>query len=163
MKSITDGDCFIQNIIPSGPYEKESLNNEIKRNIFDEGHFTEANYPLTIKRNFSTLGFIIEILPLGPIISFMFDDNIIDSLGFNARTLYEEYTLSTNPVDILSFDKNFLGTDIAQGMTFKEERSGIIYNWTMTVNPGYKYVELFAGYISWYMMDSKDIFSSTNF
>ena len=27
-------------------YEIESLNNEFKRILVDEGHFTEANYPL---------------------------------------------------------------------------------------------------------------------
>ena len=33
----------------------------------------------------------------------------------------------------------------------------------MTVNPGYKYVEWFAGGITWYMMQSKDILSSICF
>ena len=44
----------------------------------------------------------------------MFDDSIKDLLGFHAITLYEEYNLSTNPVDNLSFDKIFLECDIAQ-------------------------------------------------
>ena len=67
----------------------------------------------------------------------MFDDSIRNLLGFNARTLYEEYTPSNNPVDILSFDNIFLETDLAQGMIFKGKRSGIIHNWTMTVDPGH--------------------------
>ena len=33
----------------------------------------------------------------------------------------------------------------------------------MTVDPGYKYVERFAGGITWYMMESKDILSSICF
>ena len=103
-KTITNEEGFIQITIPPGAYEIESLNKEIKRIIIDEGYYTEANYPFTIKPNFSTLGTIIEISPQGPIISFMFDDSISDLLGFNARTLYEEYTPSINPVDILSFD-----------------------------------------------------------
>ena len=44
----------------------------------------------------------------------MFDDSIRDLLGFNARTLYEEYTPSKNPVDILSFNRIFIETDIAK-------------------------------------------------
>ena len=48
-------------------------------------------------------------------------------------------------------------------MIFRGERSGVIHNFTMTVNPGYKYVERFAGEISWYMMESKDIISSICF
>ena len=162
-KTISDDDGFIKITIPPGAYEIESLKKEIKRIIIDEEHYTEANYPFTIKPNFSTLGSIIEISPQGPIISFMFDDSIKDLLGFNARTLYEEYTPSDNPVDILSFDNIFLECNIAQGMIFKGKRSGIIHNFTMDVDPGYKYIEKFPGGVQWYMMESKDIISGICF
>ena len=49
----------------------------------------------------------------------MFDDSIRDLLGFNARTIFEEYILSPNPVDILSFDIIFIQTDKARGMILK--------------------------------------------
>ena len=71
--------------------------------------------------------------------------------------------MSDNPVDILSFDNIFLETDIAQGRIFKGKRSGIIHNFSMTVDPGYKYVETFRGGIQWYLMESKDIISSICF
>ena len=87
MKSISDEDGCKQIQIPNGAYEHENLNNEIKRIIIDEEHYTETNYPFTIEPNFSTLGSIIEISPQGLIISFMFDDSMRDLLGFNARTL----------------------------------------------------------------------------
>ena len=77
--------------------------------------------------------------------------------------MYEEYNLSTNAVDILSFDNKFLERDIAQGMIFKGRKSNIIHNWTMTVDLGYKYVEKISGGISWYMMQSKDTISSICF
>ena len=48
-------------------------------------------------------------------------------------------------------------------MIFKGKRSGIIHNFTMTVNPGYNYVEKFSVGITWYMMESKDIISSIFF
>ena len=159
-KTITDEDGFVQIVIPQGSYEIESLNNEIKRIIIDERHYTEANYPFIIKPNFSALGSIIEISPQGPIINFMFDDSIRDVLGFNARTIYEEYNRSPNPVDILSFDNIFLECDIAQGMIFKGRKSNILHIWTMTIDPVYKYVEKISGGSSWYMMQSKDIISS---
>ena len=162
-KTITNEDGFITITIPPGAYEIKSLNNEIKRIIIDEGHYTESNYQFTIKPNFSTLGSIIEISPQGPIFSFMFDDSIRDLLGFNARTLYEEYTLSNNPVDILSFDNIFIETDIAKGMIFKGKPTGIIMNFTMDVDPAYKYIEKFHGGVQWYMMESKDIISSICF
>ena len=162
-KKISDDDGIIKITIPSGAYEIESLNNEIKRNIIDEEHYTEATYPSTIEPNFSILGSIIEISPQGPIISFMFDDNIKDLLGFNSRTLYEENTLSNNPVDILSFDIVFIECNTARGMIFKGKRSGMIHNFTMDVDPGYKFIQKFHGGVHWYTLESKDIISKICF
>ena len=90
MKSNTDKDGFIQITIPPGAYEIEAIDKKLKRIIIGQDHFTEAYYPFKIKPNYSNLGSIIEISPQGPIISFMFSDNIRDLLGFNARTLYEK-------------------------------------------------------------------------
>ena len=162
-KSISDKDGFVQITIGPGVYELESLNNEIKRIIVDEEHYTEANYPFTIKPNFSTLGFIIEISTQGPVITFVPDDSIRDLLGFNRTTIFEEYNLSPNPVDILSFDNISFECNIAQGMIFRGKRSGIIHNFTMDVDPGYKYIEKFRGGVQWYMVESKDIISSICF
>ena len=75
-KTITNEVDFTQITTPPRVYEIESFNNEIRRIIIEEEHFTEANYPFTIKPSFSTLGSIIEISPQGPIISFVFDDSI---------------------------------------------------------------------------------------
>ena len=130
----------------------ESLNDEIERIIIDEKYYTEADHPFKIKPNFSTLGSIIKISPQGPIIRFMFDDSIKDHLGFHAITLYEEYILSTSYADILSFDNIFLECDNAQRKIFKGRKSNIIHNWTMTLDPGYKFGEKFSGGISCYMM-----------
>ena len=85
-KTITDEDGFIKITIPPGAYEIESLKKDVKRMVIDEGHFTRAKYPFTIKTIFSTLGSVIEISIQGPKISFTFDDSIKDLLGFNART-----------------------------------------------------------------------------
>ena len=51
-KTFSDDDGFVQITIPPGAYEIEALNNEIKRIIIDEEHYTEANYPFKIKPNF---------------------------------------------------------------------------------------------------------------
>ena len=67
----------------------------------------------------------------------MLDDSIKDLLGFHAFTLYEEYNLSTNPVDILPFDNVFLEfCDYAEGLVFKGRKSKFIHTWTMTIDPG---------------------------
>ena len=149
--------------IPHGAYELESLDLEIKRIIIEEGHITKDFYPFSIKPNFSTLGSIIEITDPNFSIDFTYDDTIRDLLGFNAVILEDEYNLSQNPVDILSFDIIFLECDIAQGMIFKGKKSSIIHNFTMDVDPGYKYIEKFRGGVQWYMMESKDIISSICF
>ena len=163
IKSITDEVEYILITIPPGAYELENLNNEIKRIIIDERHYTEVDYPFTIKPNFSTLGSIIEISTQGPVITLVPDDSMGDLLGFNKTTIREEYNLSPNPVDILSFDNIFLECNIAQGMTFRGKRSGIIHNFTMDFDPGYKYIEKFRGGVQWYMMKSKDFISSICF
>ena len=158
-KSISD-DSFIQISIPHGVYEIESLNKESKRTIIEREHYTEVDYPFTIKPTSSKLGSIIEISIRGPVITVLPDDSIRDFLGFKKTTIFEEYNLSPYPVDILSFDNTFLECDIAQVMIFRGKRPGIIHNFTMDVNPGYKYIEKFRGGVQWYMMESKDIISS---
>ena len=79
-KSITDDDHNILITIPPGSYKIESLNDEIKRIIIDDEHFTKGNYPFQIKPNFSTLGSIIEISNQETAISFRPDDSIGSSL-----------------------------------------------------------------------------------
>ena len=162
-KSITDDDHYIMITIPPGAYEIESLDDEIRRIIINDEHFTEDTYPFVIKPNFSTLGSIVEISNEESAISFKASDSVGTLLGFNKRTIFEEYNLSDNPIDILSFDNIFIECDIAQGMIFKGKRSGIIHNFTMDVDPGYKYIEKFRGNIQWYMMESRDIISSICF
>ena len=118
-KTNTDEDDFIQITIPSGAYEIESLNNEIRRIIIDECHFCENEYPFTIKPNFPTLGSIVIKSPQGPISSFVFDDSIRSLLRFHETILFKEYNLSPDPVDIISFGNIVIGTDIAKEMIFK--------------------------------------------
>ena len=161
-KSISD-DEHIQITIRPGVYEIEALNDEIKRIIINEGHYTELDYPFYIKPDFNTLGSIIEISPQGSVISFVPNDSIGELLGFNNTSIYGEYNFSQNPVDIISFDNIFIETDVAQGMIFRGRRTGIIHNFTMDVNPGYKYIEKFRGGVQWYMLQSKDIISSISF
>ena len=110
------------------------MNKESKR-IFINEHYNESIYPFTIKPKFSRLGSTIETSTKGPVITFVPDDSIRDLLGFNKITIYEEFNLSPNPDDILSFDNIFLEFNIAQGMIFGSKRSGIFHIFTMDVDP----------------------------
>ena len=150
-------------IISPGAYELENLDAEIIRICINDGHFTESNYPLKIKPNFSTLDSIIENdVGKGRENDFTPNDSIRDLLGFKPKVLQEEYNFDY-PVDILSFDNIFLECYIAQGVIFQGKRSGMIHNFTMDVDPGYKYIEKIRGGVQWYKMESEDIISSTYF
>ena len=159
-KSISDEESFILILTAEGAHELESLNNEIKRINIEEEHYTEAIHPFTIKPNFSTTGSDNEIPTQGPVVSFVADDSIRDFLGFIATKINEEYNLSPNPFDILSFDIIFLERDIAQGTIYRRKRSVIFHNFTMDVDPGNKYNEKFRAGVQWHMMESKHIISS---
>ena len=57
----------------------------------------------------------------------------------------------------------FLECHIAQGRIFKGKWSEIVHNFAMDIDPGYKYIEMFTGGVQWYMMEPKEIYSSSNF
>ena len=90
MISVSDDNHFSHIVISAGAYEIESLNDEIKRIIIDENHFSEENYPFKIKPNFTTHGSIVETIDPEAAISFNIDDSIGSLLGFNKRIIYEE-------------------------------------------------------------------------
>ena len=43
---------------------------------------------------------------------------------------------------------------------FNSKRCGVFHEFTMDVNPDFKYIEKFRGGVQWYMMECKDIISS---
>ena len=161
--SVNDDD-FSGITISQGAYEIESLQNEIKRIIIEEGYFQEGNYPFSNKANFPTSRSIREKHPgVGVQMSFIQEDSIRYLLGVKSVLVYKKYNISDNPVDILSFHNTLLECDIAQGIIFQGRRSGIIHNFTMDLNPGYKYREKFRGNTQWHMMESKDFISNISF
>ena len=123
-------DDFCKKTISPRAYEAEGLNTEIKRNVIDEGHFTEASYPLAIQPNFSNLRFFIKTSSNinGSQNVFTPDDIIGDLLGFQSKVTHEEYNLSAYPGDTLSIDYIFVECDIAQAMICRGRRNGIAQN-----------------------------------
>ena len=117
-KSINDKEIFSQISIPTGVYELEILNDEMKRIFIEERPFAEKIYPLTSKPRFSKLLSLTEFSRSELLISFMPDHCLRDILCFNADTLYNKFILSPNPVDVLSFGNIFLEFDITQGIIF---------------------------------------------
>ena len=86
-----------------------------------------------------------------------------DLLGFNSVVIYEKYNLSQYPVDFLSFENNFIQTDIARCLIFRGKRSGIIRSFTMDVDPAYKKIQKVRGNFQWYILESKSFISSISF
>ena len=56
----------------------------------------------------------------------------------------------------------FLETDMAQGIFFNGKRSGKILNFTMDVDPGYKFFEKIRAGLQWFMLESKDFISNVS-
>ena len=48
-------------------------------------------------------------------------------------------------------------------MTFRSKRSGIVHEFAIHVDPGYKYIQKFPGGVQYYTMGSKDVISSLCF
>ena len=94
-------------------------------NIEEEGYNTEEDYPFKIEPNVSTLSSIIEIeTGRGWQISCVQDDTLRGILGFKPSVIHDKSILSDNPVNKLSFDKNFVKTSKVRGWFFKgDERN----------------------------------------
>ena len=158
-----DRNGLIHITIPRGACKIESLSEENRRINSEEGHFTQLDYPFTIEPNISTLDSIIQISRHEPLISFLPDDCIRNPFELNLSTIYKEYNLSPQAIDFLLFDILSLECDNARGMIFRGKWSGILHNFTMDVDPGYKYVEKFRGNVQSSMMESKEFISSISF
>ena len=149
-------------VIPKGAYELEAIDLEIKRLMVLNGDSDGETFPISIKPNFTTQGSIIEIED-GWEVEFTHGGTIRNILGFDSRLVNKKYNLSDHLVDIISFDNIFVECDIAQGMVINGKRTRVIHNFTMDVNPAYKYIEKFRGGIMWFIMETKDFISEINF
>ena len=77
----------------------------VRRIKIDEGYSTEEDYPFTIKPCFSSSNSIVDIEPgRGWQVSLVVDETLRVSFGYKPNVVHEEYILSHNFVDILSFD-----------------------------------------------------------
>ena len=74
----------------------------------------------------------------------MQDDSLRDILDSKSKDKHDDYIISDYPVDNISLEGL-----IAQGRNFKSERFGIDHNFTVDVDPGYKYIEKFRSGFQW--------------
>ena len=131
------------------------MKDQIKRILIEEGYFAETDFLFLIEQTISTLGFIIDFSRQETLISFIPDESIRNPLGFNASIIYEENIIITNPVDKVSVDKLFIGTDNARVIILKSNRSGILHIFKVDVSPSYKSFENFRGGFCWFVVEFK--------
>ena len=95
------------------------------------------------------MGSDLEISRKKSLISFTPDDSFRDLSGFDLVVIYEKHNSSPNPIVILSFDVIFLEIDVPHATSLKGQRSRINHNFTMDVDPGYKYIEKLREGVQW--------------
>ena len=98
--SVTDEGDFFQKTTPPEAFELESLTEDGKRNIFEDGYFTEEKYRFLVKPNFSTRASVIEISRQEPSISLDQIDSIRHFFSYGPLVTYQQYKYSFKPVDI---------------------------------------------------------------
>ena len=91
---------FSKKPTPPEACEIESLNEETKRNIIEDGYFTDEKYRFLFKPNFSTPASIIEISRHEPSLSFDQIGSIRHIFGYGPLVTYEQYTYSHKFVEI---------------------------------------------------------------
>ena len=103
-KSISQNQLLIKNgfnqtTIQLGAYEIESLDDEYKKIIFEESHFTDVNYTSTIQPNFSTVGSPSEIFRQEPLFSFLIQATFHHLTIFfsNVTSLKERFSKVKDP------------------------------------------------------------------
>ena len=117
--SISGKDISVQISIPAGAYALETSNEEIQKNIFEAVPYTDEHYPIFFPTKFSTLGSFMGNSRQGPLVSFVQGDSILELLGFDPNVSDEKTISSPNPMIILTFDINFLETEINEVMIVK--------------------------------------------
>ena len=151
-------------ILPPGNYavvhetkddDITSFHTKIKELFIEEGDASESTYPFVIKPNLDNLVSIIETSD-GWEIDFTQNDTIKEVLGFKSKRISDEINNSDYPVDIIPFDNFSIETEIALGMIIDGKRTGVIHNFTLDVNRGYRYIETFHSGVQWFMMGDKD-------
>ena len=108
------------------------MREESKKYFIEEGLFTEEHYPILVKLTFSTLSSIRESSREDFFsINSVEDDSIRYLVGFDPVVIYEKLNLSTNPVDIMSFDNTCPETNIVQGRVLKgnEQDQSTFFQW----------------------------------
>ena len=112
---------------------------------------------------FSTKNFLTEISRQEPLISCILDISILDLLGLIQRQYMKiiiYHLIWLTHFCLITFSST---TGIVQSLIFKSNQAGIIHNFTMHADAGFKYIEKFREGLQWYMVESNDFISNISF
>ena len=77
--------------------------------------------------------------------------------------MYEKFNLSPNQVDVISFANTFQETEFAQRMIFRGNCGQRNHNFSIDINPSYRYIEQLKGGFQCYFMNTNGFISNINF
>jgi len=125
--------------LDTGSYELSSINDEIQRQLIENGDYDDVKSPFSVTANLSTLKSIIEITKD----EFKVDlDTLAPTLGFDLHKKLEKgYHESPKIVDIMKINSILVNVDVISGSYVNGSLSSAIYSFFPNVRPGRKIVE----------------------
>lgn len=129
--------------IDTGSYEVISINDEIQRQMINNGDYNKTNeeFYINIFANSSKLNSVVDITNASYKVDFTIANSIGSVLGFNAKTIEHGYNESDNIVNIMKINSILVHTDIISGSYVNGVKSSVIYSFFPNVPPGFKIVE----------------------
>ena len=130
--------------IETGSYELTGINNEIQKQMINNGDYNkETNeFYISISANTATLKSIVHIEHRSYKVDFDIENSIASTLGFeqDSNLLYGA-TESQNIVDIMKINSLLINVDFITGSYVNGKPSSVIYSFFPKAAPGHKIVE----------------------
>ena len=143
MSTLTNqGQTWTKIKIPTGSYEIDDLNNTLRFEMEQAGHYDEVNNEsyINIAANSNTLKSIL-IIGQGYQVDFNHQNNLSKVLGFTGKKYGEGFHESEKPVNILSINSILVNIDIIEGSYVNGKTKNTIYSFFPDVSPGFKIIE----------------------
>ena len=130
-------------VLSRGAYELRDITSAIQRRMVQNRDYNEAKNKsyINIDHHKPTFKSILDIKNSNYIVDFTNENSIASTLGFNKERLPAGYHLSPNIINIEKVNSILIHCDIVLGTYVNSKTSNVLYNFAMTVSPGYKVIE----------------------
>ncbi len=136
-----NGDTWKDIKFDTGSYEIDDMNNEIARQMTNNGHYDTINTESYINILIFASRVIVIIKNDTYRVDFNIQNSIGKMLGFSPMILNAGYHKSPNFVDVIPITSVFVHVDIVSGSFLNGSNSQIIYTFAPAVRPGAKIIE----------------------